>query len=91
MPLPEYAVSEQPVHVYPANRLAELMFLLKKYSLEPKNMTVVFPKDDKNAELVLLTAVKGGKSGLIVTPSIVEKDKHNNATEMMKSIYSSKN
>jgi len=77
--------------VYPANRLTELIFLLKKYKLEPKSMTVVHPKQDKNAEIVLLSAVKGGKSGLIITPCLIEKDDNNQNTEMMKSIYNSKN
>lgn len=76
--------------VYPASRLAELIFLLKKYKLEPKNLTIVHPKQNKNAEVVLLTAVKGGKDGLVITPSIIEKDENNQNTEMMKSIYNSK-
>ena len=77
--------------VYPADRLGELMYLLKKYKLEPKNMTIVHPKENKNAEVILLTAVKGGKDGLIITPSLIEKDENNQSTEMMKAIYNSKN
>ena len=77
--------------VYPASRLADLMFELKKCKLEPKHMVMVHPKKDRNAVLVLLTAEKGAKPGLIVSPSLIEKDDNNQDTLMMKSIYSSKN
>ena len=76
--------------VYPASRLSDLIVNLKKYKLEPKNMTIVHPKENKNAELVLLEAVKGGKTGLIISPSLIQKDENNNDTEMMKSIYNIK-
>ena len=77
--------------VYTAYRLSELIYELKKNKLEPKNMTLVFPKDGKNAELVLLTATKGGKPNMVVTPSIYQKDKDGNDTAMMRAIYNSKN
>ena len=76
--------------VYTASRLAELMELLRKYSLEPKSLTMVHPKANKPAELVLLTAVKGGKPGIIVEPAIIQKDDNNQDTEIMRAIYNTK-
>ena len=76
--------------VYPVDRLSELMSELNKNKIEPKQMTFVFPKAHKKAELVLLTAVKGGKPGLIITPSVIEKNIDGSNTEIMKSIYNSR-
>ena len=77
--------------VYTASRIAELLFELKKLKLEPKTMTLVHSKAGKPANLVLLTAVKGAKPGMIIEPPIIEKDEFGNDTPMMRAIYNSKN
>ena len=76
--------------VYTASRLSELIFELKSCKLEPKNLTMVHPKVNKPAELVLVTAVKGGKSGIVIDPIIIEKDENNHDTDIMRAIYNSK-
>ena len=76
--------------VYSAQRLAELLSLLKKYKIEPKKLTMVHPKQNKPAEVLLLCAVKGGKEGMIVDSPIFEKDENNNDSPIMRAIYSSK-
>lgn len=48
--------------VYPSERLAELMYLLKKYKLEPKRLMPVAGAGKVYS--VLVEAVKGGKAGL---------------------------
>jgi len=57
--------------VHETNRLAEIITTLKKYNLEPKNITFVYPKNNMNSHIMLVEAVKGGKSGIIVKPSVV--------------------
>ena len=56
-------------------RLSEIMITLSKYSLEPKRMQLVYPYVDKEPNMVLIQAVRGGKSRLTVEkPLIVYKD-----------------
>jgi tRNA1(Val) A37 N6-methylase TrmN6 len=54
-----------------ADRLAELMYELKNRSLEPKRMQFVSGAKDATPYLVMIEAVKGGKSGLTISPTII--------------------
>jgi tRNA1(Val) A37 N6-methylase TrmN6 len=56
-------------------RLAEIMTTLIKYKLEPKRMQLVYPFVDKEPNMVLIEALKGGKSRITVEkPLIVYKE-----------------
>ncbi len=52
-------------------RLAELITTLKKYHLEPKRLQFVHPYADKEPNMVMIEALKGGRSGLKVAPPII--------------------
>jgi tRNA1(Val) A37 N6-methylase TrmN6 len=54
-----------------ADRIAELIFLLKKRGLEPKKMQFVAGTATTAPYLVLMEAVKGGKEGITVLPTAV--------------------
>lgn len=56
-------------------RLAEIMTTLVKYKLEPKRMQLVYPFIDKEPNMVLIEANRGGKSRMTVEkPLIVYKE-----------------
>lgn len=56
-------------------RLAEIMTTLAKYKLEPKRMQLVYPFVDKEPNMVLIEALKGGKPRITVEkPLIVYKE-----------------
>ena len=56
-------------------RLAEIMTTLSQYKLEPKRMQLVYPFVDKEPNMVLLEAVRGGRSRMQVEkPLIVYKE-----------------
>lgn len=56
-------------------RLSEIMVLLHQYKLEPKRMRLVYPYVDKEANMVLIEANRGGKPRLTVEkPLIVYKE-----------------
>lgn len=56
-------------------RLAEIMVLLCKYKLEPKRMRMVHPFIDKEPNMVLIEAKRGGKPRMTVEkPLIVYKE-----------------
>lgn len=61
--------------VHRPHRLIEIITKLTKYKLEPKRMKLVHPFIDKEANMVLIEAVRGGKSMLKVEkPLIVYKE-----------------
>ena len=56
-------------------RLAEIMTILVKYRLEPKRMRLVYPFVDKEPNMVLIEALRGGNSRIRVEkPLIVYKE-----------------
>lgn len=56
-------------------RLAEIIVLLREYKLEPKRMKLVYPFVDKEPNMVLLEANRGGKPRMTVEkPLIVYKE-----------------
>lgn len=56
-------------------RLVEIFALMTKYKLEPKRMRLVHPYADKEPNMVLIEALKGGKSRITIEkPLIVYKE-----------------
>jgi tRNA1Val (adenine37-N6)-methyltransferase len=64
--------------VFPAARFVELVGVLREHRLEPKTARMVHPRADRPAKLVLLHAVKGGRTDLSVLPPLVlhAEDEH---------------
>lgn len=61
--------------VHRPHRLIEIVTALTKYKLEPKRMKLVHPFVNKEANMVLIEAVRGGKSMIKVeAPIIVYKE-----------------
>jgi tRNA1Val (adenine37-N6)-methyltransferase len=52
-------------------RLAEIITTLSAYKLEPKRMQLVYPYVDKEPNMVLLEAVRGGKSRMTVEKPLI--------------------
>ncbi len=73
--------------VHRANRLVDIMFLLRKYKLEPKYLQCVHPFKHKEANLVLIHARKNAGHELkIIDPLIVRHD-NGEYTEKIYEIY----
>ena len=61
--------------VHRPNRLVDIFDTMRRHHLEPKRMRLVYPYVNKAANMVLIEAVKGGNSQLIVEePLIVYKE-----------------
>jgi len=73
--------------VHRSDRLADILFELKKYNLEPKVLRVVYPKISKEPNLVLIEAKKGAKSGLKILNPLVLCNEDGTETEELKQIY----
>lgn len=52
-------------------RLAEIMTMLVQYKLEPKRMRLVYPYVDKEPNMVLIEAVRGGRSRITVEKPLI--------------------
>lgn len=56
-------------------RLADIIVLLRQHKLEPKRMKLVYPFTDKEPNMILVEANRGGKAGMRVEkPLIVYKE-----------------
>lgn len=61
--------------VFRPDRLSDLIINMRKYHLEPKQIKFVHPQQGKNANMVLVEAIKDGKmNGLKILPEIVVYD-----------------
>lgn len=63
---------------YDSNRSVELLANLKAFELEPKRIFFAQPSSTKNATLVFVEAVRGGKEGVEVLPTLISNDKDGN-------------
>lgn len=73
--------------VHRSDRLADIMFELKSNALEPKVLRVVYPKKDKEPNLVLIEAKKGAKAGLKILSPLVLNNDDGTETQELKQIY----
>ena len=68
-------------------RLAEIMITLTRYKLEPKRMRLVYPYADKELNMVLLEAVRGGRPRLTVEKPMIIYRKPGVYTSEISGIY----
>ena len=68
-------------------RLAEIITTLVKYRLEPKRMQLVYPYIDKEPNMVLIEAARGGKSRLQVEKPLIVYEKPGVYTSEIYDVY----
>lgn len=68
-------------------RLAEIMNVLTKYKLEPKRMQLVYPFIDREPNMVLLEALKGGNSRITVERPLIVYEKPGVYTKSILELY----
>ncbi len=73
--------------VFPANRAAELLALLRTRDLEPKRLRFVHPHVHKPASLVLVEAIRSAGIGLDVLPPLIVHEQDGGYTEEVREIY----
>lgn len=76
--------------VYPANRVSELIFELKKQKLEPKKMFFAQPTESKNANTVFVECAKGGKAGVVVLPTLITNNLDGEYVQTIQKLYRDK-
>lgn len=75
------------VMVHRPFRMAEIIYKLKENKLEPKRMRLVYPYIDKEPNMILIDAVKGGKQRVTVDPPLIVYNKDGSYTEEIYKIY----
>ena len=73
--------------VHRPNRLIDIISTLRKHKLEPKRMCFVHPFLDKDANMVMIEALKGGGSFLKLEPPIVVYESQGVYTKQIYDIY----
>lgn len=68
-------------------RLAEIMNVLTKYKLEPKRMQLVYPYIDREPNMVLIEALKGGNSRITVERPLIVYEKPGVYTKSILELY----
>lgn len=73
--------------VHRTDRFIEIIEMMKKYNFEPKKIRFVYPKKNKNSDLVLIECVKNGKSALKLLPPLVIYEDEKVYTDEVKSMF----
>lgn len=73
--------------VHRPHRLAEIITVLKKYQLEPKRIKFVHPYVDREANMVLIGAVRGGNSMVKLEAPIIVFQEDGSYSKEITEIY----
>lgn len=73
--------------MYPAERLVEIVSELTKNNLMPKRMFFVQPTLNKNASVVLIECVKGGKNGVKILPTLITNTLDGDYVQTIQKLY----
>lgn len=73
--------------VHRPNRLVDIFDTMRRHHLEPKRMRLVYPYVNKAANMVLIEAVKGGNSQLIVEKPLIVYKEDGNYTDALLKMY----
>lgn len=75
--------------VHRPDRVSEILATLERHRLIPKRIRFIYPKPDRDANIMLVEVIKDGKPGgqKIVPPLIVNDDQGNYLPEVRKLLY----
>lgn len=72
--------------VHRPDRLLDIILLMRQYRLEPKRLQFVYPKLGKEANTILIEAIKDGNPGLKVLPPLIVYNEQNDYTKELRTI-----
>lgn len=73
--------------VHRSDRLTDIINICKSHKLEPKSLRLVYPKPNKNANLLLIAAAYGGRAQLKVLPPLYIHNTDGSYTDEINRIY----
>lgn len=69
--------------VHRPERFIEIIDLMRKYNIEPKRVKFVYPKKDKESNIMLIEGIKNGNSGIKFESPLYVYDDNNNYTSQL--------
>lgn len=72
--------------VIDSKRLIEVIELMRNNNIEPKKIQFVYPKIDRNSNIVLIEGTKNGNEGITVLEPIFIQNEDNSYTDYIKNI-----
>lgn len=74
--------------VHRPERLVDILMYMKKYRIEPKRLQFVYPKANKESNMILIEGIKDGKEGglKVLEPFVVYNDDNEYTQEMVEII-----
>ena len=76
--------------VHHPERLTDILFYMRKYKIEPKNLKFVFSRQNKIPKLVLIKGVKNAKPFLEIEKPLIIYNNDNTYTDEILEIYNKK-
>lgn len=74
--------------IHLASRLCEIVDALHRHQFEMKRLQIIQPKFGREANLIMIEAIVGGKAGnLKILPPLIVHNENNSYTEEIKKIY----
>ena len=68
-------------------RLIEIVEIMKKNNIEPKRVRFVYPKENNDANIMLIEGTKNGKPGLKILPPLFSHDEDGTYKDEIKSFF----
>ena len=73
--------------VHRPDRLIEIINLMQANGIEPKKMRLVYPKNGKDANILLIEGIKNGKIGLKILPPLIVHDEQGNYVSEVRKMF----
>ena len=73
--------------VHRPERLVNIIEVMKQNNIEPKKMQFVYPKKNKEANILLIEGSKNGKPGLKILPPLYSHNEDGSYTEEIKNFF----
>lgn len=74
--------------VHRPERLIDIIELMRKYNIEPKKIRLVYPKKDKDANILLIEGTKNGKPGIKIQPPLYSHEEDGSYTLEVQEFFS---
>ena len=75
------------VMVHRPERLVDIITSMKKYNIEPKRIQFVYPKKDKDANILLIEGKKNGRPGIKIETPIYTHDENGEYSMQVKNFF----
>ena len=74
--------------VHRPERLIDVLEVMRKYNIEPKRIRFVYPKKDKEANILLIEGRKNGNKGIKICPPLYSHEENGDYTKEIQKYFS---